>query len=160
MKKSFLLILSILALVGCNPQSSADIGQSAPKIAAKQLDGRTLAPHVMQGKAVVLAFFKNGCASCLKDLLKLNAMAKEQQDKLVVLAINALDSPETIADMAQRFGWDSMILLKDELGITSKRYDVAVTPTLIIFDKNGIIQARVVGERPWEGTQRIFDAIL
>ncbi|MDE7255353.1 MAG: TlpA family protein disulfide reductase [Helicobacter sp.] len=160
MKTSLQILIVLLALAGCNTQTSADIGQSAPKIAAKQLDGQALAPHTMQGKAVVLAFFKNGCASCLKDLPKLNTMAQEQRDKLVVLAINALDSPETIADMAQRFGWDSMILLKDELGITSKRYDVAVTPTLIILDKNGIIAARIVGERAWEGTEKILYEVL
>ncbi len=152
--------LFALSFTGCGEKISAEIGQNAPKISAKQLDGNAFASNLMQDKAVVLAFFKNGCASCIKDLPKLNTMAKEQPDKLVVLAINALDTKEVIADMAKRFGWDSMIVLKDELAITSKRYGVAVTPTLILLDEQGIIRARIVGERPWETTEKILHKAL
>lgn len=152
--------LFALTFVGCGEKISAEVGQNAPKISAKQLDGQEFAPNLMQDKAVVLAFFKNGCASCIKDLPKLNTMAKEQQDKLVVLAINAPDTPEVIADMVKLFGWDSMVVLKDELAITSKRYGVAVTPTLILLDAQGIIQARIVGERPWETTEKILHKVL
>lgn len=162
MKEILQILGALLALifVGCGEKISAEVGQNTPKISAKQLDGQEFTPNLMQDKTVVLAFFKNGCASCIKDLPKLNTMAKEQQDKLVVLAINAPDTPEVIADMAKRFGWDSMVMLKDELAITSKRYGVAVTPTLILLDAQGIIQARIVGERPWETTEKILHKVL
>lgn len=77
-----------------------------------------------------------------------------------MLAINVPDTLEVIADMAKHFGWDSMVVLKDELAITSKRYGVAVTSTLILLDSQGIIQARIVGEHPWETTEKILHKVL
>lgn len=160
MLKQVLLISSILAFVACGEQNSAEVGQNAPKISAKQLNGEALNAQIMQGKVVVLAFFKSGCASCVKDLPKLNAMVKEQPQNLVVLAIDAPDTPEVIADMAKRYGWDSLVMLKDDLAITSKRYGVVVTPALIILDNQGTIQARIVGERPWETTKNALEQVL
>lgn len=155
-----LIIATAFLLVACSEQNSAVIGDNAPKISARQLNGDSLNEQALEGKAMVLAFFKNGCASCVKDLPKLNILAFEQADRLNVIAIDALDTADVIADMMRRFGWNNMIVLKDDLAITSKRYGVVVTPTLILVDKHGVIQARIIGERPWDDTKRELDKLL
>lgn len=151
---------SIFLLIGCKEDTQVRLGEPTPPISATTLDGKQANLEQFKNKNIALIFFRNGCSSCLKSLPKLEEAAETYGDKLEVVAINSTDSQEVIERFLERNSFNKIEFLKDNLSITSKRFGIVATPTIVIMDSNHIVREKVVGERPWQITQGILDSLL
>ena len=150
MKKLFLIFCILFS--ACSFENSKDagkIGEKSVEISAKDLLGNSVKLANDSTNLKVLVFFKNGCASCLKELPLLDKFCKENNGKISVYAINSNDSLEVIKYLSEQFNFERVRILKDELKITSDNYSVFATPTTIII-KDGLIKDRILGEKEWE----------
>ncbi|NLU33732.1 MAG: TlpA family protein disulfide reductase [Wolinella succinogenes] len=147
-----------LWLGGCNPQGVA-LGESAPEISTKNLQGEAVKLENYRGKVVVLRFWAKGCASCVKEMPFLEELWREYEEELVILAINAQDSSREMEAFKEQYhlGYP---LLKDDLDITTKRYGVVAIPTMFLIDKEGRLRDKIYGEQPWASTRGRILGIL
>jgi thiol-disulfide isomerase/thioredoxin len=127
------------------------LAQTAPaaEISFKNRAGRTESLSSYRGKIVVLNFWATWCMPCREELPMLDQIAlKFPNDKVVVFAVS-LDTSETQSKI-DRFVEKKKIALPVWLGASTqslKQLNLGeVIPATVIFDRNGEIVMRVLGE--------------
>ncbi|KGI56115.1 TlpA family protein disulfide reductase [Campylobacter sp. MIT 97-5078] len=154
----FSLILSLVFLA-CEGEKRAELGKEAPPILAKNLQGEAVKLSDFDQRLKIIVFFENGCAACIKELPLLDEFVENNQDKIVVLAINSVDEKEVINSIKERFKLEHIMLLKDDLDISWQRYAVFALPTTFII-KDGIVQEKIIGDKPWQSLQEKLLSLL
>jgi thioredoxin-related protein len=70
---------------------------------------------------------------------------------LSVVAVNIQESPETVSAWVAAKGITSRVALDD--GDVARRYRVAVTPTVVLVDRQGRMVGKALGVKPWASGQ-------
>lgn len=155
-----ILIFLLLFLSACSfEKHEAKVGEKSIDFSAFNLKNQKIKLSNDNKELKILVFFKQGCASCLKELPSLGAFIKKYPNKISVYAINSSDKKEVIKLLAEQYGFEHLELIKDELGLIAKNYSIFATPTTIII-KNNIIQDRILGEKPWSYIESKLFALL
>jgi peroxiredoxin len=137
--------LLLAALAGCREEKLA-IGDPAPALAATDPAGEPASLDTWRGRPLFLAFWSDGCSSCVAEMKELEKLAQANGGRVAVVAVNVDAEPPDMREIRQRLGL-SFPLLRDSLGISKERYDVAGTPTSVLIDAHGRILSHYVGMR-------------
>ncbi|WP_200292344.1 TlpA family protein disulfide reductase [Rhodospirillum rubrum] len=145
-KTAALGLALVLGLAACKPEEAGRAGAKAPDLAALTLEGTPTSLRDHAGRVVVVNFWLGGCAPCLTEMPTLEAFHRGWADKGVdLMAINVGGNAQivrkAITDVDATFPF-----LVDELSLTASRYEVAVFPTTLVIDRQGIVRARFAGE--------------
>lgn len=142
--KYFAITLCFIAfIVGCEGDKYATLNETAPEIAAMDLEGRSVNLADFSGKAVALVFYKNGCEACVGVIPALDSYAKSAN--LTAIAINTGNTKEEIAEFLEETPLPNTLILRDSLGLTTKRFIINLTPTIILLDKAHIMRGKIIG---------------
>lgn len=140
----FVIALCLIAfLVGCEGDKYATLNEVAPEIAAMDLEGKSVNLSDFSDKAIALVFYKNGCEACVGVIPALDSYAKSVN--LVAIAINTGNTKEEIAEFLEETPLPNMLILRDSLGISAKRFIINLTPTIILLDKAHIMRSKIIG---------------
>jgi peroxiredoxin len=137
-----LSILFILSGIAVSPGWSVEVGERLPDFAVQTFDGATSSRATLEGRPLLLIFWNTWCPNCMRELPKINRLAKEFGPRgLAVLAINtAINDSETKA----RAYW-----LKHELVFPSgfdhdfeigQAFRVWGVPTIFLVDSKGVVR--------------------
>ncbi|MDR2342116.1 MAG: TlpA family protein disulfide reductase [Campylobacteraceae bacterium] len=158
--KKIVFIVAFFILSCLSAQTNGvKIGENAPEISAKDLNGSSVKLDEFKGKAIVIRFWEKGCHHCMMEMPKLQALQDEYKDDLVVVGINSYNSVEDIKAFEKEYKI-TFLLLKDDLEITNKRYGVVVIPTMFVIDKNGVIKKKIFGMSSWEKSKEKILEVL
>jgi len=104
---------------------------------------------------VVLRFWMIGCASCTEAMPLLDQLQEQYPDTLAIVAVNSLNENRDIAafEAQSKFHYP---LLKDDIDITAKRYNVRSVPIMFLIDNHGVLKEVIHGELPWREAQKII----
>ena len=149
-----LLLLVLLLPGGCKEEKLAR-GETAPALAAFDLQGQPAGLERWQGKAIYLNFWSAGCGGCLAEMDTLQALSRRWPDKLVVVGVNTDPQQVDIAPLLAKHGI-SYPVLRDQLNITQERYQVIGTPTSVLIDAGGRVLERHQGWRKPAELQAVF----
>jgi thiol-disulfide isomerase/thioredoxin len=137
-------------LVGQNaPAPSPLLGEPAPDVTLKQLDGGEfrLKDH-RDAHLVMLDFWATWCGPCVQELPILTEVARAYQDKGVVFCgINLREKPEVIRQFLKEKSLEFTVALDNE-GETGLAYQANAIPMLILVDKKGVVQSVHIGYNP------------
>jgi peroxiredoxin len=141
-----------------NPDTSWKL--PAPQFKAVSLDGKTFDSISLQGRIVVLNLWYIGCGPCRKEIPKLNEVAREFKSKNVVFIAPAPDDPESLREFLKKTPFDYHIVPNADKII--EQFNAALFPTHIVIDRNGQIEALMVGaaERRPEEVRRVLLRML
>ena len=131
------LICSLLLLSACEKKGDATppasgstnslIGQPAPDISLKDMQGNTVTLSQFKGKVVVLNFWATWCPPCREEMPSMERLHQQFKDQgLVLLAVNV-----------------------EQDGARVKAYGVFRFPESFIIDRNGVIVDKIIGGRDW-----------
>ena len=156
-RKLFVLILSVLVLVGCGRRepeegpSTQPPGQTTPEVAGKapdftlnSFDGKTISLSDYKGKIVVLEWFNYECPFVLRHYGNKSTMiglANKYSDRNVIwLAINSTShaTPQANLQFAQQRSLPYPIL-DDRSGKVGRAYGALTTPHMYVIDTRGSI---------------------
>lgn len=137
--------LLLVVLGGCREEKLA-IGDLAPALAATDPAGEPISLDAWRGQPLFLTFWSDGCSSCVAEMKELEILAQANSGRVAVVAVNIDTEPPDMREIRQRLGL-SFPLLRDSLGISKERYDVAGTPTSVLIDARSRILSRHVGMR-------------
>jgi cytochrome c biogenesis protein CcmG/thiol:disulfide interchange protein DsbE len=121
------------------------VGAPAPPFTLNTVDGTPVSLSSLHGKPVLLYFWASWCSFCRDDFPALQQLQDEHKDSgLAILAVNLLEKPELVKAYASQLNLRLPLLL-DADGAVSSIYLVRATPTYVFIDRQGIVQAQVVG---------------
>jgi thiol-disulfide isomerase/thioredoxin len=145
------------------PETSPLLGQAAPKVNLKLLDGGDFQLQDHRDKQIVMMdFWATWCGPCVQELPILAAVAKAYKDKGVVFrAVNLQEKPEEIREFLKSKKLEITVAL-DSAGETGGAYGAKAIPMLVLIDKKGVVQSVHVGYSPAIKTtlQKELDALL
>jgi thiol-disulfide isomerase/thioredoxin len=119
--------------------------QATPALRLAGLDGREWDLAALRGKVVVVNFWASWCGPCVEELPVLNALARQDPDKVVVVGVNYKEPLDSI----ERFSKDHPFaypVLRDRSGDLFRQWTAGVMPTTILVDRQGRARWRSAGE--------------
>lgn len=132
-------ILTLLFSLSACQDEKAEIGKQAPEIATFDLQGNKTNLSHWQGKPLLLTFWSGTCGMCIKELKQLEALkAEHPESTLNIVAVN-VDGEKAETNKLVAKQEIHLPVLKDQLKITTERYQVIGTPTSFFIDPTGKI---------------------
>jgi len=128
------------------------VGEPAPDFALVSIADRSSVVKLsdFRGTPVVLNWFASWCGPCRAEIPEYQAAQDALGDRIVFLAVNLAESPDTAAGFLQSLGATFPALL-DSDGSVADHYRLQGMPTSIFIDGEGVVQAiwtgRVLGSQ-------------
>jgi peroxiredoxin len=117
------------------------IGELAPEIEGKSLDGKAMKLSDFRGKVVLLVFWFKSCGPCLADVPQHRALVERHKGKpFVILGINSDDDGEAARKVAAKEGMTWPSFWDGDHGPIVKRWQVRAWPTMYLLDEKGVIR--------------------
>jgi len=131
------------------PEESDLTGEPAPEFTLPLLDGGTFELAAHRGKNIVLLdFWATWCGPCRAAMPALVEVAREYADKGVrYFAVNLREDPGKIRSYLKEAGLQIAVPL-DKDGSVAQQYGVRGIPTMVIVDKDGVVEKVHVGASP------------
>jgi peroxiredoxin len=145
------LAVACTGLSGAKPAVREDLevgikeGQLAPDFELKDLSGQKIRLSDYRGQVVLINFWATWCFYCRTEFPAIQAAYERNQEQaLVVLAVNVQDRRESVQEYARELGLTFPVLL-DPLGRASGSYRARGLPTSYFVDQEGVIVLKQVG---------------
>ena len=130
-----------------NSEASAWLNKPAPDITLELLDGQTLAMSDLRGRLVLLDFWATWCGPCLASLPTLMEIAEQYADEVEFVAVNQSEEPASIQQFLDSRLWKLRVGL-DRDGTIGRLLRVNAIPTVLVFDREGVLRHVHVGAGP------------
>ena len=127
------------------PVATDVTGQPLPAVEAETLDGATVALASLADRPLVLNFWFSTCLPCRKEMPDFEEVHQAVGDRVRIVGVNPLDSPERAQDFASEVG-ATYELLRDPDGRVTTALGVARYPTTVFVSAAGTILATKAGE--------------
>src|ERR1700738_4232857 len=159
--QSLLLFLSlaVIGLAGCNqhrsgrpqPQelvsAAGEIGSRLPEFFVKDLQGREISSADLRGKVVLIDFWATWCQPCKKEMPGYQKLVDRYGSRGFVAIGFKFDTMPDMEDpvlFAKRIGVRyALAVATDDL--KQKFGGIEGLPTTMLYDRQGILRAKVVG---------------
>lgn len=123
---------------------------AAHEFTAQTLDGQTVQLSQLRGQVVFLNFWATWCVPCKREMPAMERVHQALQGQpFRMLAVNLQEGPDAIRTFVDELGLTFDIVL-DPVGEITREYRVNNLPLTYLIDKQGMIVARAIGERPWD----------
>ncbi len=129
------------------------VGEPAPDLSLPMLDGSPFRLIDNAGKILILDFWASWCGPCVQALPEyVNVTSKFDPEKVLFLAVNLKEKPQTVASFLAGRNLSPITLL-DRNGIAAAVYGVSGIPHTVIIGPDGIVEVVKVGYNPNSATE-------
>jgi len=150
------IIMSIaLIMVGCGGVATIpQIGDKAPNFTLGTIEGDSLSLSDFRGKTVLLLFTGVNCKECEDQAPYVEAVYRESNERLAVLAIYRFNAPNKVAEYVSENKFTDFPALPDLKDIVATSYGLGkANPVNIFVNAEGIIKQKKVG--PFQSQEEI-----
>jgi len=164
LNKKLLLVLGLLLLMLAGgwllrsggrrpsppPTTGLAVGQAAPDFVLRDLAGHAVQLQELRGRVVLLSFWAIWCPACRLELPELQRLYEGLSPaEVAILAINAGDPSDQVAELMRREGYRFPVLL-DGQGVAQSRFNVFQYPITFLLDRQGRLAGHFLGLQNWE----------
>ena len=142
----FLVVLATRPSAQSVAASSPLLGQPAPEVTARTIDGTTARLATYRGRWVLVNFFATWCVPCRQehpDLVAFEERHRASGDAAVVGVVYD-DTPSAVARFRQELGGDWPMLI-DDRGRIALEFGVRGIPESFLISPTGVVMSRIVG---------------
>ena len=125
------------------------IGQNMPGLTVARLGGGTLALNDFRGRDVLVNVWATWCGPCRREMPALERLAKAENGRLLVVAIDQGEDPAAVKPYAQRFGITFPVGLDADQQVGTVLHMVGM-PSSFFVDRSGVIRDAVDGEMTYD----------
>ncbi len=158
------LILLVLTLVACEPQSAEEQApMRRPDFSLPDLEGKIHANSEWDGKVVIVNFWATWCPPCLKEIPMFIKLQEKYGERGVQFVGIAMDNRYAVRNAVDKMGINYPVLLGDEKAINlavSFGDHVSALPFTAIVDTQGDIVLQEVGEMYLQKTEKAILSLL
>jgi len=160
LKKSFLPLIALVLLVFLGLQINHQ--SSAPNVVFTTIDGVKIPMASLKGKVVLVNFWATDCASCIKEMPQLTSTYNQFNQKgfAVIAVAMPYDPPEQVLNYVKQKK-PPFPVMHDGLSEMSQKFgDVNVTPTTLIYNKQGFLVQRTLGILDFNALEQLLEKEL
>lgn len=160
LKKSLLPIAIIALLVFLAFQLSNKT--AAPDVTFTTIDGKKISMAELKGKVVLVNFWATDCPGCIKEMPQLINTYNQYHQKGFELISVAMpyDPPAQVLNYTKMKNLPFPVMHDGLAEMTNKFGQVNLTPTAFIYDKQGHLLRRTVGELDFNALQQLLNKEL
>jgi peroxiredoxin len=151
--------LTILCVSLCGGQDSPEFVVTErtpePPFTLPDLNGRVVSSKEFAGKVAVLSFGATWCASCVSELKSLERLQARFPSDLVVYFV-ALDGrgEKDVKPFMDKHGFRVATLIDPGMAV-AREHGIRWVPVTVVVDREGVIVARAIGPRAWDGKKAL-----
>lgn len=147
MKKPLIALLAAV-VVGIAGWFAWHPAPSAPDVAFKTLDGKTITMADLRGKVVLVKFWATDCVTCMQQMPATVADYRHYEPKgyITMAVAMSYDKPGYVENYAQTRKLPFPVALDSQGKLAQAFGDVRLTPTAFLIDRQGRIVKRYLGE--------------
>lgn len=119
-------------------------GEPAPTFTLPDLDGNLVNLSDYEGQPVIINFWATWCGPCEAEMPELNDAYRQNENGLVILAVNLGKHPDTVRSFVEYQGLEFMIL-SDRDRALRRSYNTRAIPTTYFIDREGHIAHVFIG---------------
>lgn len=147
-----------LAIYGCGMLSDANVEKEENfntvydevlDFELKDVNGKTYKLSDYRGKKVFIKFWASWCGICIKTLPETDAMAKSNEDFVVLSVvapkINGEKSKEGFIEWYKKNEFKNLPVLLDEDGTLTQKMGIQAYPTSVFIDSSGKVKEIIPG---------------
>jgi len=140
------------------PAEAPKVGSTAPDFELVDLStGQPITLSSLKGKPVWINFWATWCPPCKEEMPIMQKLYDENKDKgLVILGVDVQEPESDVTPYIKEGGY-SWTFVIDKTGKITDNYRVGGLPSHYFVDKEGIIQAIVIGGLKSEMTGELMD---
>jgi peroxiredoxin len=145
LKKSLLPIIVIALLVFLGFQLSNKT--AAPDVTFTTIEGKEISMSSLKGKVVLVNFWATDCPGCVKEMPQLTSTYKQYHQKgfEVIAVAMPYDPPAQVLNYTKQKALPFPVMHDGLSEVTNKFGGINLTPTTFIFDKQGHLLRRTIG---------------
>ncbi len=137
-----------------------EIGRLAPDFTLVDMEGNEVTLSDFRGKTVFINFWATWCPPCRAEMPEIEAVYQEYKDKdVVVIGVDILEPEDVVRQFVEQGGY-SWIFILDATGAVSDDYRITAIPTSFFIDREGIIQAVVIGAMTKRAMETKLDQVM
>lgn len=160
LKKSLLpfIILCLLALLGWQLSHKP----IAPEVTFTTIDGKQISMAALKGKVVIVNFWATDCPGCIKEMPELiNTYKQYRQKGLEIIAVAMhYDQATQVLNYSNAQSLPFPVTHDTTAEISNKFGPVNLTPTAFIYNKQGHLLQRTMGELDFSALQKLLSKEL
>jgi cytochrome c biogenesis protein CcmG/thiol:disulfide interchange protein DsbE len=150
-----LTIVPVLSAFG-----AMEIGQPAPSLVVRELDGQMFDLSAVRGKVVILSFWATWCPPCRKEMPVLDALYRRYHGQGLEMIGLSADRPRDRSDVQkvmQSFSYPAAML--DDAKVNDFGTPSAL-PKTIVIDGHGIVRAEMTPDQTAVTEKSLSAAVL
>lgn len=123
------------------------LGQPAPPLHGRTLDGGHFALDSLEGSVVLVNVWASWCGPCRNELPLIRDASRRWADEGVeVVTINTRDGPVAARALLEEVNATDLLTVRDSKGRLAVAWGATGVPETFVVDRSGIVRARRVGE--------------
>jgi thiol-disulfide isomerase/thioredoxin len=126
------------------------IGQRAPSINVRLLDGSVMNTDDFRGQPMWINFMATWCPQCVDELPMMRRYARQLDGLMTVLVIDVGEDPETVRAFMEALEVDDLPTGVDQEGSIQAQWGAYALPVHFWLDEEGIVREVVYGGAPPE----------
>ncbi|WP_193495119.1 TlpA family protein disulfide reductase [Nitrincola alkalisediminis] len=152
LKSSVLSLPLILALIIFISGFSTTLSADGMTHHFTQVEGSSAALDDYKGKVLLVNFWATWCPPCIHEMPAFNRLQQTFTDEpFQIIAINAGEAQETVVEFLEAFETELIFpVWLDPEWKGFGEFGLRGLPTTLLFDKDGNLIERVVGEKEWD----------
>lgn len=131
---------------------------TAPDVTFTTIDGKQISMNELKGKVVLVNFWATDCPGCIKempDLIKTYHQYKPKGLEVIAVAMH-YDQATQILNYSKSQSLPFPIMHDTTAEVSNKFGQVSLTPTAFIYDKQGYLLQRTMGELDFNALQQLL----
>jgi len=150
-----LIILGLLTFIGLQLNNK----KNAPNLVFTTIDGTKISMDSLKGKVVLINFWATNCTVCIKEMPQLISTYNQfNKQGFAIIAVAMPDDPPSQVLNYTRQQKLPFPVMHDGLSEISSQFgDVNLTPTALIFDQQGHLLQRTIGELDFKALHQLLN---
>ncbi|OIQ99382.1 thiol-disulfide oxidoreductase ResA [mine drainage metagenome] len=156
LKKSLLPIIIITLLVFLGLQLNNK--PNAPDVTFTTIDGNKISMGALKGKIVLINFWATDCPGCIQEMPQLvNTYNQYSKKGFEIIAVAMpYDPPAQVLNYTKQKALPFPVMHDGFGEVTNKFGGVNLTPTTFIYDKQGHLVRRTIGDLDFNALQQLL----
>lgn len=134
----------------------------APDVSFTTIEGKQISMSALKGKVVLVNFWATDCPGCIKempDLIRTYHQYKPEGLEIIAVAMH-YDQANQVLNYSKEQSLPFPVIHDATAEISDKFGRVSLTPTALIYDKQGHLLQRTIGELDFNALQQLLNKEL